>query len=72
MLPSVMFLKQHLTLRLISRQLSQLVPMLHGVLTLKDRVAVGNSPQSLLIPEIYLEVSGELLGDPGQYHHHEF
>lgn len=71
MLPSVMFLKRHLTLRLISRQLPQLVPMLLGVLTLKDRMAVGNSPQSLLIPEIYLEVSEELLGDPGQYHHHE-
>lgn len=47
--------------------------MLLGVLTLKDRMAVfmpsmGSSPQSLLISEMYLEVSEELLGGPGQYH----
>lgn len=47
--------------------------MLLGVLTPKERVtvfmpSVGNSPQSLLIPEVYLEVSEELLSGPGQYH----
>lgn len=31
--------------------------------------SVGNSPQSLLIPEVYLEVSEELLGGPDQYNH---
>lgn len=30
--------------------------------------SVRNSPQSLLIPEICLEVSEELLGGPGQDH----
>lgn len=30
--------------------------------------SMGNSPQSLLIPEPYLGVSGEVLSGPGQNH----
>jgi len=49
------------------------VPMLLRAFTLQDRMAVftpsmGIIPQSLLVPEPYLGVSGEALSDPGQNH----
>lgn len=49
------------------------MPMLLTASPLQDRMAVftlsmGNSPQSLLIPEPYLGVSGEVLSGPGQNH----
>lgn len=57
------------------RQISKewLTPMLLRAFTLQDRMAVftpsvGNSPQSLLIPEPYLGVSEEVLSGPGQNH----
>lgn len=49
------------------------MPMLLRAFILQDRMAMftpsmGNSPQSLLVPEPYLGVSGEMLSGPGQNH----
>lgn len=47
--------------------------MLLSAFTLQDRMAVfapsmGNNPWSLLVPEPYLGISGEVLSGPGQNH----